>query len=365
MNNLFKLLLIAAICFCVGNVFSQDAKGSQKAKTTQTSNFLNHKVEKGETIYSISKKYNVKESQLLELNPELSKGLKLGSEIKIPKTEKKSSVIGENTSKDKTKNKESKPLEEKDSKKSTTEKVKELPEFHLVEQGQTLYTISKLYGISIEEINEKNPEVLENGLKAGKTISIRNKEKVITENVLQSTLKNDTIKLKENVVSAPKETISNDNNNSMPLKKYELSVTLLLPFYTEKNVYEEETEEGSEEEKPKKNTEEIFGKSYNALEYYSGFKFACDSLSKIGYKINLKVIDCPIDSQEVVNLTKTDKLKNSDIIFGPFHQNLSFVLASYCLKNKIWFVTPYTQQNKILLNNPYAIKASASATTQV
>ena len=59
MNNLFKLLLIAAICFCVGNVFSQDAKGSQKAKTTQASNFLNHKVEKGETIYSISKKYNV------------------------------------------------------------------------------------------------------------------------------------------------------------------------------------------------------------------------------------------------------------------------------------------------------------------
>jgi len=365
MNNLFKLLLIAAICFCVGNVFSQDAKGSQKAKTTQASNFLNHKVEKGETIYSISKKYNVKESQLLELNPELSKGLKLGSEIKIPKTEKKSSVIGENTSKDKTKNKESKPLEEKDSKKSTTEKVKELPEFHLVEQGQTLYTISKLYGISIDEINEKNPEVLENGLKAGKTISIRNKEKVITENVLQSTLKNDTTKRKENIISALKETISNDNNNSMPLKKYELSVTLLLPFYTEKNVYEEETEEGSEEEKPKKNTEEIFGKSYNALEYYSGFKFACDSLSKMGYKLNLKVIDCPIDSQEVVNLTKTDKLKNSDIIFGPFHQNLSFVLASYCLKNKIWFVTPYTQQNKILLNNPYAIKASASATTQV
>ncbi len=365
MNNLFKLLLIAAICFCVGNVFSQDAKGSQKAKTTQASNFLNHKVEKGETIYSISKKYNVKESQLLELNPELSKGLKLGSEIKIPKAEKKSSVTEENTSKDKTKNKESKPLEEKDTKKSTTEKVKELPEFHLVEQGQTLYTISKLYGISIDEINENNPEVLENGLKAGKTISIRNKAKVINENVLQSTLKNDTTKLKENVVSVPKETISNDNNNSMPLKKYELSVTLLLPFYTEKNVYEEETEEGSEEEKPKKNTEEIFGKSYNALEYYSGFKFACDSLSKMGYKINLKVIDCPIDSQEVVNLTKTDKLKNSDIIFGPFHQNLSFVLASYCLKNKIWFVTPYTQQNKILLNNPYAIKASASATTQV
>ena len=354
MIKLIRILSVLAVCFFSGNVFSQEKNNSQKTQSGESKNFIVHKVEKGETLYSLSKKYDVIETQLIEWNPELSKGLKLGSEIKIFKADKSKSET-------KSKDKSEKNSLEKENKKSSQEIPKELPEFHLVEPGQTLYTISKLYGISVDEINEKNPDVAENGLKAGKSISIKNKAKENKESVIKENQLNSLAPIKE--VLIPKEVIANENRG-MPLKKDELFVTLLLPFYAEKNVFAEEAEGGSEEEKPKIEGE-IFGKSYNALEYYSGFKFACDSLSKIGYKINLTVIDCSIDSGEVVALTKTEKLKKADIVFGPFHQNLSFVLADYCLKNKIWFVTPYTQQNKILLNNPYAIKTSASATTQV
>lgn len=255
MKKLSRIFFVITFCFYAGNLFSQQKNTTENTKSIAGKNFVIHKVEKGETIYSLSKKYEVKESQLLEWNPELSSGLKLGSEIKILKNEKKSISVNE----DRSKVKGNKINQEKESKNSDQEQPKELPEFHLVEPGQTLYTISKLYGISIDEINQKNPEVLENGLKAGKTISIRNKAKVIKENVLQSTLKSDTTNHKENVISAPKETISNDNNNSMPLKKYELSVALLAPFYTDKNVYEEEVEEGSEEEKQKKLLKKFLG----------------------------------------------------------------------------------------------------------
>ena len=47
---------------------------------------------------------------------------------------------------------------------------------HHVKQGQTLYSISKAYNVSIEEIERLNPEV-KNGLKAG--VYIVNGKKMI------------------------------------------------------------------------------------------------------------------------------------------------------------------------------------------
>jgi len=47
--------------------------------------FVVHKVSKGDTFYSLTRYYNVLKSELLELNPELLEGLKLGSTIKIKK----------------------------------------------------------------------------------------------------------------------------------------------------------------------------------------------------------------------------------------------------------------------------------------
>ena len=53
--------------------------------------FVIHNVRKGDTFYSLTRYYNVLKSDLLELNPELIEGLKLGAAIKIKKI-----VAGEN-----------------------------------------------------------------------------------------------------------------------------------------------------------------------------------------------------------------------------------------------------------------------------
>jgi LysM repeat protein len=47
--------------------------------------FVIHNVSKGDTFYSLTRYYNVLKSDLLELNPELIEGLKLGAAIKIKK----------------------------------------------------------------------------------------------------------------------------------------------------------------------------------------------------------------------------------------------------------------------------------------
>ena len=53
--------------------------------------FVIHNVSKGDTFYSLTRYYNVLKSDLIELNPELIEGLKLGAAIKIKKI-----VEGEN-----------------------------------------------------------------------------------------------------------------------------------------------------------------------------------------------------------------------------------------------------------------------------
>lgn len=55
--------------------------------------FITHKVQKGETIFSIVRKYNVSLAVLLEHNPELKNGLKAGMELKIPVGTIKEDVI--------------------------------------------------------------------------------------------------------------------------------------------------------------------------------------------------------------------------------------------------------------------------------
>lgn len=52
--------------------------------TKDTSKFVLHKVESGQTLYSLAKKYNTTEQAILDLNPEAKSGLKVGMELKIP-----------------------------------------------------------------------------------------------------------------------------------------------------------------------------------------------------------------------------------------------------------------------------------------
>ncbi|HSH64251.1 MAG TPA: LysM peptidoglycan-binding domain-containing protein [Bacteroidia bacterium] len=52
--------------------------------SNDTSSYVIHTVEKGETIYFITKKYNITTEGLKSLNPELKDGLKAGQQLKVP-----------------------------------------------------------------------------------------------------------------------------------------------------------------------------------------------------------------------------------------------------------------------------------------
>jgi LysM repeat protein len=116
---------------------------------------MNYTVGQGETLYGISKKFQVTLDELYKANPGLKeKGLQARQNLVIPAL----GTVFEN---------QPKPTE-------TVEKKSEVKETitHLVKKGETLYSLSRQYGVSVELITRQNEKVLQRGLQAGQTLTI-------------------------------------------------------------------------------------------------------------------------------------------------------------------------------------------------
>lgn len=113
--------------------------------------YKKHKVAKGETITSISKKYLVTPHDIYRLNPDAKNGLKLDSVLLIPSAPAKTLPAGTTVKEASTKvtNKE-----------------------HTVAAGETLFSVSKKYGVTVADLEKANPGHGKDGLKAGEKLVI-------------------------------------------------------------------------------------------------------------------------------------------------------------------------------------------------
>jgi len=280
-----------------------------------------HVVEKGQTLYSISKKYNITVNEIEIFNDGLKQGLQLDNTIYIP--------------------------------------IKTPSINHTVEKAQTLFSIAKIYQTSKSKIITDN-KLNDENLKFGQVLKI-NFEKI---NQIKSVEHNNTTteKNEEKLTTvSPTSTPNIEGKTTIEIDPNKIVVALLIPLYLDKNFTEEEI---SKDETEEIKTPPVFNKSYSALEFYEGLKLACDSfLSQ--KKVEIITLDCPSDTIGVQNILLNVELKKANIIIGPFNSNYAPFVAEYCKKNKKIYCTPFGQQGKILLNNEFAFKAASSNTTQL
>jgi LysM repeat protein len=107
----------------------QDSIGIEKEGNKT---FILHKVDPKETLFSLTKRYHVTAAQIEIENPELKQGLKVGQTLRIPYTPKTSANSATQT--------------------PSGGKAKT----HIVGQGQTLYSISRIYKVSVEDVKKWN-----------------------------------------------------------------------------------------------------------------------------------------------------------------------------------------------------------------
>jgi LysM repeat protein len=280
-------------------------------------NFLYYKVEKGKTLYSISKMFQVSQEDILSMNPELTDGLKAGISIRIP------------------------------AKKIASEP--EIPaksyQIHKVKQQETAFGIAKMYGISIADLEKMNPEIKQ-GLKTGMELKVypapvkkpnSNKEK--SDSVL---IKTESPKI---ATPTPEKETNTCLEFSKKLQSRKIQIALLLPFYLPA-------------------AEELNPKARIGLDFYAGAKLALDSLKKEGFNISANVFDISNDSSSVDDILKNPSFAKSELIIGPLYSSAFIRIAEFAKKNNIPAVSPFSQSDALLADKSNVIKVTPDVISQ-
>ncbi|WP_347159350.1 septal ring lytic transglycosylase RlpA family protein [Pontibacter chitinilyticus] len=112
--------------------------------------FVQHKVEPKETLYALSRKYNVAVSQIEEANPSMDAGIKIGQIVLIPRK------YTAPAAKPKATTATASPATAPTASNRTYTVSEAGNKTHTVQTGQTLYAISRLYDVSVDDLKRWN-----------------------------------------------------------------------------------------------------------------------------------------------------------------------------------------------------------------
>ncbi|WP_304200972.1 LysM peptidoglycan-binding domain-containing protein [Flavobacterium alvei] len=320
-----------------------------------------HKVEPKETLFGIENKYGVTDEALKKANPDLEKlGLQIGQTLVIPSNTVSKTVT------------------------PTPEKVV----YHEVLPKETKFSIAKQYGITIEELEKRNPEIIPN-LTIGYKLIIKGNppktDKVVVGEPKKETIKAITPKVNYiDYVVKPKETLyslskmsglgqeeliqlnpnlSNGVEAGMILKVPE---SASIPQEVEiKKVYVSLSKQRVTSDRKKLvlllpfNLAKIEGDTVNStatrlrkdkflnmtLDFYSGALMAIDSAKTIGIPVDVSIFD----SQETKNssnisvIHQQNNLESADAIIGPFYQNNVEKTAALVSSKNVAVISPLSK----------------------
>ncbi len=272
-----------------------------------------HTIQAGETLYKLTQRYGVTAQHICKANPGLSaENFRIGQVIVIPaQTESSEETIINEVKSAGAVSSASTPLKPK------------CRDMHRVERKETIYSISRLYGITEAELIAANPELRTEKLKKGKFLCI------------PYTSAGNNQKEQEQPVSPT--TIPTDNELFDKSKKENpkiatIKAAVMLPFMTDGS--------GNRDEQTR------------MVEYYEGFLMAVDSLKEKGVSIDIYTYDTYNNTSSVKSILAKDEMKNMNIIFGPAYPEQVKPVADFAKKNNIRLVIPFTSMGNEVFNNP-------------
>ncbi len=290
----------------------QQPQRKQQTETLLEIAYTEHLVKRRETVYGISRKYDISEAELIEHNPEIRTGLHIGMILQIPRSRKVQVAFEEYT----------------------------------VPSGQTLFSISREFDVSVEELEKYNPQLKE-GLKAGQLLRIPVEPQMPTQPPFAYDPEEEDMQTDEDSVIV-------DPYCDDPKTKSSYNVALLIPLHLE-NV--SDGEEMSQHEREQ---------SFRFLEYYEGIVLALDSIRALGADINLTVIDVDDSETKARSAIWNHDLASMDLIIGPFLPNVFPIVADFAHQRDIPIVSPiYSEDRSLLRKYPNMFQATPGFQTRM
>lgn len=333
--------------------------------------FFTHTIGKGETLYAIARTYNVDINEIYAINPDARKGIKAGATLRIPQKQQTEKDLRYHTiaqgetlyrltqiyhvtadaiceanpgltasnfrtgtvvlipSALPTDSIRTEQPEQNVAPEQQSGLVKSrCKEMHKVRRKETLYSIAKEYGVSVEELQAANPETKKKDykLKKGVFLCIPYPQAPVEQN-------------------AQKPVVQPSNEELFPAAPQKESMGMIRAAII----------------LPLKNED---ARSARMVEFYQGFLLAVDSIKNEGTSVEVFAYDSGKTQGDVKKVLASPELSQVDIIFGPMHTEQIPVLSDFCKQHKIKLVVPFTAQFDAIYHNPYIYAVNANKPLQ-
>ena len=340
--------------FVIGCLMCMMGYAKQNTYPTMTENgktYYLYTVQKSEGIYAISQRFSVPQSLIIEANPGVENGLKLGQLIKVPQGV------------------------------STTDKKNNAPvkigkDQHVVKAKETLYGLSKKYNCTVDELLELNPWATHLTIGAvlqipSKKVESQRKPSAETSSLDYAEAQPDFMSEANRVESQKSKVESQDKQKKNEKKNIwswfskskeiadttsvttvdsvaatedtqswwlkqqesEIKVAILLPFMLD-SLHRDASMD-------------------RFVEFYQGCLLAIDSLAKQGLSTEIYTYDIGKDTHSLQAALQEPALSNVDLIIGPAYQNQVKEVADFASKHRIPTVVPFSSSIPEITSNPY------------
>ena len=263
-----------------------------------------HTIVEGETLYSLTRRYHTTAKAICDANPGLSaQNFRAGQVICIPVADKNLA----------TEDKKSAPQQ-------NVQNPAESPcrDMHKVKRRETVFSISRKYGITEEQLIAANPEIKDKEkLDRGSWLCIPYPQKQTEQTPTQEPAR----------IPTDAELFQANTEKARRFKS--IKAAIVLPFY-----------------------DVVQSEAARMIEYYEGFLMAVDSLKRTGTSIDLYTYNSGNESASLSTLLSKPEMKQMDIIFGPLYQSHIQPLADFAQKNDIRLVIPFTSKGNTVFRNP-------------
>lgn len=178
-------------------------------------------------------------------------------------------------------------------------------EQHKVKKKETVFGISRAYGLTIEELINANPEMKQQGyeLKKGAVLNIPYPKSMIEKQEAERAAK--ARKVAEEAAKAD------------DVRNREIRLGVMLPLH------------------------DINGDGRRMMEYYRGVLMACDSLKKQGVSIDVHAWNTAEDGN-IYKVLEDPAAAKCDLIIGPLYSKQMDALSDFVAKHDIRLVIPFS-----------------------
>lgn len=269
-----------------------------------------HTIQRGETLYQLTVKYGVTAQAICAANPGLSaSNFRVGQVIVVPVPDEKTEAQPSSTL----------------AKQGSEQAKDEWKTMHKVQRRETIFSICRQYGISEEELLAANPELKKGKLKRGTFLFIPYPE-------AERQAMAEVIEAAKQAAAEPtnEELFRQNAAEKKPINT--IKVALVLPFSKENGAQREP--------------------QTRIVEFYEGFLMAADSLKRQGVSMDIYAYDTKETKAGAEKILADSRMKEMDLIVGPVNAASIAPLTDFARQNNIRLVVPFAPKVDQVFNNP-------------